>query len=138
LICYGIGLAPSLTLCLLLAVNFGGDKDWRVRNDSRQSQDGPSQQQPRAVHQQKQVSQLSLSRRAFHLMILQAEITELSVVIPNLLRKSADSGLVSVNLVSFDETLRQLDNLTQGPLLTRGLVQSSTSVNDLFESASSD
>ena len=71
-------------------------------------------------------------------MILQAEITELSVVIPNLLRKSADSGLVSVNLVSFDETLRQLDNLTQGPLLTRGLVQSSTSVNDLFESASSD
>lgn len=97
---------------------------------SGQSQDGPSQQQVGSVDQQQEVPPFPLGRRPFDLMILETEITKLSVVSLDLVCKPDHPRFVPVDLVRLDEPFGQLDDLAEGPLLSGRLVQSSTGVNN--------
>lgn len=64
-------------------------------------------------------------------MITQSEIPQQSIVFQHIIAKLRNLGLVLKVYVAFQETLVQLDNLTEREVLARRLVQPASRLNEL-------
>ena len=101
-----------------------------TRNNSRQREDTPSQQQPKSIEKKTERPPPS-SRSSLDLMISKSQVSKFPVVRDYVLSKLDDSRLVLIVKVSLDKSPVELDGLAQRGMLTRRSIETSSSLDDL-------
>lgn len=66
-----------------------------------------------------------------YLVILQAKITQRTIIAQNIFFQLLNTGLFFKVNISFNEPPIELDDLTKGEMLSRGFVQASCSLDKL-------
>jgi hypothetical protein len=119
-------------LRLLVRDDLGGDEDGSVEDDARQCENPPNGEEGEAVAEEEEGAP-PRPTDGIDLVVLQTEVTEEGVVVPDALFELLDARVVFVDFVTDDETLVEFDDLTEGEVLPGRTVETAGGLNELRE-----
>lgn len=107
-----------------------GDEDWGVEDDTGEGEDSPDGEEGEAVEEEEEGAP-ARTTDGIDLVVFQAEVPEEGVVVPDALFKLLNTRVVLVDFVADDEALVELDDLTEGEVLTGRAVEAASGLDEL-------